>query len=122
MQNLNGDLGEYEGAPVKKLQTAWEAALRRAGITRRLRLYELRHWYASTLLRGGADIKATSELMGHSSPNLTLSTYYHITEGQKRGALDTLKMPDLGQPIGQPAGQIGSHSGQNQKNLQPGPS
>jgi len=87
---------EFEGLPVKRLQTAWEAALKRAGITRRLRLYDLRHWYATTLLRSGADIKAASELMGHSSPNLTLATYYHLLEGQKREALTGLKVPNLG--------------------------
>jgi integrase len=86
---------EYKGGPVRKLQTAWEAALRRAGISRRLRLYDLRHWYASTLLRGGADLKAASEMMGHSSPNLTLRTYYHLVEGQKREALAGLKIPEL---------------------------
>ena len=106
---------EYQGRPVKKLQTAWEAALRRSGIGRRLRLYDLRHWYASALLRGGADIKAASELMGHASPNLTLSTYYHILEGQKRGALDGLKVPELGKPFDKPVGSTSAYSGQKQE-------
>jgi integrase len=34
---------EYEGRPVGSLKTAWLATLRRAEITRRLRLYDLRH-------------------------------------------------------------------------------
>jgi len=86
---------EYDGHQVKSLKTAWWATLRRAGITRRLRLYDLRHWYGSSLLRGGADIKAVSRLMGHSSPNLTLSSYYHLVEGQERKALDHLALPNL---------------------------
>jgi integrase len=90
-------LVEYGGRQVKSLKTAWWATLRRAGITRRLRPYDLRHWYGSSLLRGGADLKAVSELMGHSSPNLTLSTYYHLVEGQKRAALEHLQVPALGE-------------------------
>ena len=89
---------EYHGEPVGSLKTAWLAALRRAGITRRLRLYDLRHWFGSSLLRAGADLKAVSELMGHSSPNLTISTYYHLIEGQKRAALGHLQIPNLGTP------------------------
>jgi integrase len=87
---------EYDGRQVGSLKTAWRAALRRAGITRRLRPYDLRHWYGSSLLRAGADLKAVSELMGHSSPNLTISTYYHLVEGQKRAALGHLHVPALG--------------------------
>lgn len=86
---------EYEGRPVGSLKTTWAGALKRAGITRRLRLYDLRHWYASNLLSGGADIKAASELMGHASPNTTLNTYYHLMDRQKRAALDHLSVPDL---------------------------
>jgi len=62
-------------------------------------------WYGSSLLRSGADLKAVSELLGHSSPNLTLSTYYHLVEGQKRAALNHLnipKMDNFSQPNGQP--------------------
>lgn len=88
-------LVEYKGNPMGSLKTAWGHALKRAGITRRLRLYDLRHWYASTLLSGGADIKAASELMGHSSPALTLKTYYHLVENQKRQALNHLTIPSL---------------------------
>jgi integrase len=88
-------LVEYEGRQIGSLKTTWANTLKRAGITRRLRPYDLRHWYASTLLSGGADIKAASELMGHSSPNTTLRTYYHLMERQKREALNHLTVPDL---------------------------
>ena len=50
-------------------------------------------------------MKAVSEMMGHSSPPLTLSTYYHLVEGQKWSALDHLTVPKLdalGKPLGKP--------------------
>ncbi len=86
---------EYAGRQVGNMKTSWRSTLRRAGITRRLRLYDLRHWFASSLLSGGADLKATSELLGHASPNTTLSTYYHLLERQKRAAMDHLEIPNL---------------------------
>ena len=42
------------------------------------------------MLRSGADLKAVSELMGHSSTRMTQEVYYHLLEGQKRTALNHL--------------------------------
>ncbi len=86
---------EYEGRAVVSLRTAWRNTLRRAGISRKLRMYDLRHWYASKLISGGADIKVASELLGHASPTTTLTTYYHLVDSQKRETVDSLKIPDL---------------------------
>jgi integrase len=96
---------EYEGRQITTIKTAWKGALRRAGLARRLRPYELRHWYATRLLTGGADLKAASELMGHASPRTTLATYYHLLEGKKRAALDYLLVPDLDKPLDKPSPQ-----------------
>jgi integrase len=83
---------EYKGQPVLTLKTAWRHAKKRAGIpeSRRLRLYDIRHFYATSMLSEGEDIKAVSELLGHSSVRMTMEVYYHILQGQKRGALDGL--------------------------------
>ena len=89
---------EYDLEPVTSLKTAWNSTKKRAGITRRLRLYDLRHWFASNILARGADLKATSELLGHSSPATTLNTYYHILERQKREAINFLEIPSLDDP------------------------
>jgi integrase len=86
---------EYQGRLVKSLKTSWWATLRRAGIERRIRLYDFRHYFATALLSKGADIKAASKLLGHSSPATTLKVYYHLREHQKRDAVRRLKLPDL---------------------------
>lgn len=88
-------LVEYECSPVTTLKTAWSATKKKAGITRRLRLYDFRHWYASTLLASGADLKATSELLGHASVTTTMKNYYHLMERQKREALNHLTIPSI---------------------------
>ncbi|RJX18989.1 MAG: site-specific integrase [Desulforudis sp.] len=84
---------EYRGQPVQQIRRAWAHAKKAAGITRKLPLYSLRHLYATSMLRAGADLKAVSELMGHSSPRMTLEVYYHLLDEQKRQALEKLPQP-----------------------------
>lgn len=85
-------LVEYDGRPVGSVKTSWKNTLSRAGIKRRIRLYDFRHKYASDILGQGADVKATSQLLGHSSPSTTLNVYYHLQERQKRDAVNLLKV------------------------------
>ena len=55
----------------------WHNALRRAGIARRIRPYDLRHAFASLALVYGADIKCVAETMGHKNITMLLSVYQH---------------------------------------------
>ncbi len=88
-----GPLGfvvHYHGKRVGSLKTAWMAAKSRAGITRKLRLYDLRHMCASEMLAAGADLKSVSEILGHASPDMTLRTYQHTITAQRRAAVALL--------------------------------
>lgn len=88
-----GPLGwvvHYNGARVGSLKTAWRAAKSRAGVTRQLRMYDLRHMAASEMLAAGADLKAVSEILGHASPDMTLRTYQHTITAQRRAAVAML--------------------------------
>lgn len=49
--------------------------------------HSLRHTFATRLLENGVDIKTISELMGHSSPTITLNRYVHTDVENKRRAL-----------------------------------
>jgi integrase len=80
----------YNGHRICSLKTAWGAAKGRAGVTRRMRLYDLRHMAASEMLEGGADLKSVSEILGHASPELTLKTYQHTVTAQRRAAIEVL--------------------------------
>lgn len=55
-------------------------------------LHMLRHWYATTLLRQGVDIRVIQELMGHASLNST-AIYTMVSSAQMRAAVAAL--PDL---------------------------
>lgn len=85
----------YHGKPVRKIKTAWTAALRRAGITRRIRPYDLRHGFATQIIAGGADVGTVAALMGHTSPVMVLKHYQHVLDSQKRAAIAALpRMPE----------------------------
>jgi hypothetical protein len=42
---------------------------------------ETRHFYASTLLDAGENIRALAEYLGHADPGFTLRTYTHLMPG-----------------------------------------
>jgi site-specific recombinase XerD len=88
----------YHGAPVYSLKRSWKTAKTRAGVTRKLRLYDLRHAFASLALADGADLKSLSELLGHSRPDTTLRSYQHVTRKQHRDVVK--RIPALGEHLG----------------------
>lgn len=83
----------FEGKPVQSIKTAWRATLKRAGITRRIRPYDLRHAFATEAIAAGIDIGTVAELMGHSSPEMILRHYQYVASKQKRIAVESL--PEL---------------------------
>lgn len=84
----------YDGKPVMTtFGKAWKAALNRAGITRRIRPYDLRHAFATEALEGGADIGALAEIMGHADKTMILTTYQHVREQMKKQVISSL--PEL---------------------------
>ncbi|MEX0973276.1 MAG: site-specific integrase, partial [Solirubrobacterales bacterium] len=60
-----------------RADSAWEEA----GLSGRLRLHQARHSYASYLIAAGANAKAISAFMGHSSINVTFDLYGHLMPG-----------------------------------------
>ena len=74
---------------MKSISRAWHSALKKAGITRRIRPYDLRHAFASNLLAEHADYKSVAELMWHDVAML-LRTYQHIDRQQKRQAVEKI--------------------------------
>lgn len=88
-----GHVIQYKGKPVHSISKAWHGALRKAGICRRIRPYDLRHAYATYSLGAGADLKTVASLMGHADARMVLQTYQHVLEVHKRAAVEA--MPDI---------------------------
>lgn len=92
-QALTGFVVEYQGHPISRCHHSLYAACKAAGISYPVRLYDLRHLSASTMLAGGADLKAVSKILGHSSTRMTADTYYHELKGEKERAVDCRPQP-----------------------------
>lgn len=82
----------YKGERVGRLQTAWETA--RKGLEYVPCQHEVRHLFATEMLRRGADIGAVSKMLGHSSVKMTLDVYHEVFDAEKRRAVNLL--PPIG--------------------------
>jgi len=88
--NKSGPVIHYHGHAVKKIGKAWQGTLKRAGITRRLRPYDLRHNFITQALAAGADIKALSQIVG-SRPETIMHHYQHVSRDLHRQTVAKIK-------------------------------
>ncbi len=63
---------------------------------RRIRLHDTRHTAASLMLSSGVPVKVVQEMLGHSSPTITLSIYAHTLPGMAQEAGAALSASLLG--------------------------
>src|SRR5437899_6482155 len=68
----------------------WAPALAAAKL-RHVRIYSLRHTFASMLIRQGENIKYISTQLGHASVQITLDRYGHLFPDEKRTAATRLE-------------------------------
>jgi integrase len=64
---------------IRRIRAAFRNAVAAAGITTRLVPHQNRHTYATEMLRSGVDLPALMQLLGHTSPEMTLR-YLKITQ------------------------------------------
>jgi integrase len=98
------------GAPIQQSPFApvFAAAARRAGLPQWATPHDLRHYFASVLIRSGASVKVVQARLGHSSAKTTLDVYGHLfadEEDRTRAAIDaefaSRCAPDVHQRVGQ---------------------
>lgn len=91
----------YRGKPVQSIGIAWRKSLKRAGITRRIRPYDLRHAFATEAIAAGVDIGTVADIMG-DDPKMLLEHYQHVADKQKRAAVEALpEIPNYGTKLRQ---------------------
>lgn len=88
----SGHIIHYNGKSIKTIKSAWKGTLERAGITRRIRPYDLRHNFITLALEDGADMKALSEIVG-SRPETIMKYYQHVSKKLHRQTV--AKIPPL---------------------------
>ena len=62
----------------------------------RIRLHDTRHTAASLMLASGTQVKVVADLLGHSSPTITLAIYAHVLPGMAQEAGEKLSAMVLG--------------------------
>ncbi|MCM1488209.1 MAG: site-specific integrase [Firmicutes bacterium] len=73
----------------RTMQNRFKAVLKNCGV-RNANFHLLRHTYATVCIENGFDAKTVSELLGHSSVNITLNRYVHSSMEMKRKCVDRL--------------------------------
>lgn len=78
--------------------TAWKRLFQRAAAAAGVEAttHDLRHFFASALIAGGASVKQVQTVLGHSSAVITLRTYAHLWPGdddRTRNVMDSALGP-----------------------------
>ncbi|MEX2541790.1 MAG: tyrosine-type recombinase/integrase [Trueperaceae bacterium] len=74
----------------RNVQRRFDALIERASVSK-IRLHDLRHTAASLLIRHGVPVKVVAERLGHADPSITLRTYAHMYEEQRRAGAVSLE-------------------------------
>jgi integrase len=59
--------------------------VRHAGLPK-IRLHDVRHSYATAVIRAGVPLKVVSQRIGHANPTITMTTYQHVLPGDDEQA------------------------------------
>ncbi|MFT4188648.1 MAG: site-specific integrase [Aeromicrobium sp.] len=84
------------GEPLRRSsfgQSVWHPARKRAGLREGVTFHDLRHFYASLLIRHGESVKVVQSRLGHASASETLDTYSHLwpdSDDTTRAAVDAV--------------------------------
>jgi hypothetical protein len=70
-----------DGRPIQRIDSAWQEALRLAGL-KGFHFHDLRHTFCSNLLLSGSDLKDVKEMIGHKDLSMT-DRYAHLTPSHK---------------------------------------
>ncbi|MCG8915387.1 site-specific integrase [Actinokineospora sp. PR83] len=82
-----------DGRPIHRADWSyiWRPAVKAAGLPEGFGLRDLRHYFATVLIFGGANVKTVQLAMGHTTPTVTLNTYvgyWPDAVDQTRGLVD----------------------------------
>jgi integrase len=90
--SASGDVSVFctpQGTPYKNFRTAFEYAVRQAGIVD-FTFHDLRYTFASRLIMAGVDLPTVQALLGHKTIAMTLR-YTHLSSDHKQRAVGKLE-------------------------------
>lgn len=74
--------------PLGSIKKSFKTALKRAGIND-FTFHDLRHTFASQLVRNGVDLYVVQKLLGHTTPKMT-QRYAHLSSHQLKDAIEKI--------------------------------
>ena len=74
--------------PTGSIKKSFHTALRKSGITD-FKFHDLRHTFASQLVRRSVDLYVVQKLLGHSTPKMT-QRYAHLRSDQLKEAIEKI--------------------------------
>jgi integrase len=80
--------GQRPGQPLQQLRTCWDAVCKHAGLTD-VRIYDLRHTFASVGAGGGLSLPLIGRLLGHTQSRTT-QRYAHLADDPLKEAADKI--------------------------------
>ena len=78
-----------EWAEARTVQYRFSAILKECRITH-FKFHTLRHYFATTCIQRGFDVKSLSEILGHSTVQTTMNLYVHSSMAQKRKLMNQI--------------------------------
>ena len=87
---LSGTLSPVEP---RKMTRHFKKIIKCCGI-RDLHFHTLRHTFATRCVESGMQIKALSEMLGHSTVKITMDRYVHLSMSFKQSQITILRFPD----------------------------
>lgn len=81
--------GDFKPISRDRIDRAFKLGIEKSGV-KKIRIHDLRHSHATYLINNGANIVAVSKRLGHSSINMTLSTYAHLLADTENKLVDIL--------------------------------
>jgi site-specific recombinase XerD len=79
----------FTGRPVQDVKTAFNNALRRAGVEN-CRLHDLRHTFATWAVQSGMDLYRLSRILGHATTRMT-QRYAHLATRNLHRAISEME-------------------------------
>jgi hypothetical protein len=73
----SGPVFTWQGKPIANFKKALATAVKKAGITKRITRYTLRHTFATAAVEGGAPVTQVAAMMRHTDPRMVQRTYDH---------------------------------------------
>ncbi|WP_312335781.1 tyrosine-type recombinase/integrase [Anaerospora hongkongensis] len=74
----------------RSFSRTFKRLLAKADLPESFRVHDMRHTFASLMLKRGVDIKRIQQIMGHANPEITLATYSHLLPGALEDAAAVL--------------------------------